>query len=189
MIIDPERKDFGCEDVNNATGMVQIDIINNGINVLQITDVSLENGLASQFTQDSNCIGFLTAGASCFIDLDFSPTSEGPMNDNLLITYDDSPVLPEPAAAAIVVRTVPLRGTSVIAASDPDGDCIPDADEGDNGNDSLKATTSSNVVIDVSSNAGASLSDVQSYNASEDILGSTNKPSNAVYGVNSRTRS
>jgi hypothetical protein len=173
--INPESVDFKCVSVDNNEPKT-LTITNNGNAPLEIGTITIEGADSSQFaTQDDLCSGqTVPPSNTCTFKAVFSPPSGGtggPRSADLKI----------PSIDASTPKVVPLRGTALIA-TDTDGDCIPDSND-DYPNDATKATPQAatgtgKMTVDISSNAGTSLTDVQAISDSDPTVNQTGKPSN-----------
>jgi hypothetical protein len=105
---------FGTQDVGTASPSEAITLSNTGSAQLRIAGIAA----AGPFSQTDTCGSNLASGATCTINVTFTPTTEGDFTSNVSITdnANDSP------------QTVALTGTGVPAsACTPFGEqCGPD---------------------------------------------------------------
>lgn len=90
---------FSALLVGQTSGAQQVVLSNPGTVPVEITGVTT----AGDFAQTSNCVGTLAIGASCTVDVTFSPTAVGTRNGQLLVQTD----------ASGTPRTVLLTGEGV----------------------------------------------------------------------------
>jgi hypothetical protein len=84
----PSSLSFGDEDVGSATATQAVTIANPGSSAQTISSISA----SSQFSQTNNCGSSLAAGASCTVNVAFSPTAGGSASGTL--TVDNSSPTP-----------------------------------------------------------------------------------------------
>jgi hypothetical protein len=88
-----------------ATGPAQgITLTNTGNSTLTISGLAISGTNASEFVETDNCVGSVAAGATCTINVTFSPTAAGARTGTLSIT-DNATGPPSP-------QTVALTGTA-----------------------------------------------------------------------------
>jgi hypothetical protein len=97
--LSPTSLTFGSQGVGTTSVAQSIGLTNGGNAVLTISRVST----SGDFGQTSTCGGSLGAGASCVIQVTFTPTAAGQRTGNLSIADD----------AANSPQTVGLIGTGV----------------------------------------------------------------------------
>ncbi|MFO1519187.1 MAG: choice-of-anchor Q domain-containing protein [bacterium] len=73
---------FPDQEVNKQSASQSLTLTNAGILDLDITGIST----STQFGQTNNCGSTLAPGASCQIEVFFTPTTEGPQNGNLTMS-------------------------------------------------------------------------------------------------------
>jgi hypothetical protein len=93
---------FGTQVVGTVSPAQSIVLINYGTATLNITSIA-----ASAAFSETNCGSSLSAGASCTIQVSFSPSAQGAVNGTLTVT-DDTPGNPQ---------TVSLSGTGTTSAA------------------------------------------------------------------------
>ena len=80
--ITPTSLSFGTQVIGTTSASQTITVTNNGTSLLQVTAVQV----AGDFAQSNNCVGFVSAGASCNIQVSFTPTLRGAENGTLTLT-------------------------------------------------------------------------------------------------------
>jgi hypothetical protein len=87
--LSPRGLTFGVEAIGATSGTQSVTLTNSGTAALGITAIGLSGGQSGDFSQDSDCPispSTLAAGASCTLDITFSPTAAGPRRTLLSIT-------------------------------------------------------------------------------------------------------
>lgn len=80
--ITPTSLAFGNQIIGTTSAVQTITVTNNGTSWLQVNGVQV----TGDFTQSNNCIGAVSAGASCNIQVTFTPTLRGAENGSLILT-------------------------------------------------------------------------------------------------------
>jgi len=84
----PSSLAFGSQPVNTASGARTVALTNSGRIALAITSVTLAGANRDQFTQANDCSPSLAVGATCAIQIRFSPTNAGAKAAEILVTFD-----------------------------------------------------------------------------------------------------
>jgi hypothetical protein len=79
----PSTLYFGTRDIQTTSQINSATVKNTGSAPLNITSITMGSG--SAFQQSNNCGGTLAVGQSCQIDVLFTPTAVGPVNDVIYI--------------------------------------------------------------------------------------------------------
>ena len=95
---------FTAQIVGSTSPAQGITLTNTGNSTLTISGLAFSGTNASDFAETDNCIGSIAAGASCTINVTFSPTATGTRTGTLSIT-DNATSPPSP-------QTVALTGTA-----------------------------------------------------------------------------
>ena len=108
---------FGYFTVGATGGPENLFVTNSGTAPLTITSIILTGGNASDFSQTNNCGGSLAVGATCQVQVTFTPSSPGTRTTTLNIT-DNSTGSPQTVifsgtATAAVSPVVSLSATSL----------------------------------------------------------------------------
>jgi hypothetical protein len=99
---------FTSQMVGSTSAAQSFTLTNKGNSVLTVSAVAISGTNASDFTETDTCGGSVAAGASCTINVTFTPTATGTRTGTLDLTDDaTSPQSPQ---------TVALNGTGVPAA-------------------------------------------------------------------------
>jgi hypothetical protein len=96
---------FGGQALGLASPPVAVTFTNEGTSMLTITSISLTGANSADFSQTNNCGSSVGAGASCTINVTFTPTVLGPLSATVTIV-DSDPGSPQAVA---------LSGTGVVA--------------------------------------------------------------------------
>jgi len=114
--LSPTSLSFGNQQVNTSSTVRTVTLTNSGNATLTIHSIALSGPQGGDFRQQNTCphsSGTLAAGASCTIDVTFTPTAEGGRSASLSIT-DNASGSPQ---------SVALSGTGVVGmpptGSDP----------------------------------------------------------------------
>ena len=101
--VTPPRLDFGDQTVGTTSDPQTVTLTNTGSDSLHISGIAISGGNFADFAETSTCGPELGAGASCTINVTFTPTAKGNRHATLLISDagGDSP------------QAVHLRGTGV----------------------------------------------------------------------------
>jgi subtilase family serine protease len=116
--LSPNPLSFGNR-LPNISSTLPVTLRNNNSAVLNITGI----GITGIFGQTNNCLGPLSFGSSCTINVTFLPTSLGPQSGMLTVTADDSasphqvPISGTGADLAILLSrpTRPIRSDAKLA--------------------------------------------------------------------------
>lgn len=87
--LDKTALTFSSQGLNTTTAPQSVVISNIGNGPLQITGISLDEGM-SNFNQENNCNVPLGIGASCTVNVAMTPTVIGPLSGRVLIGNDGS---------------------------------------------------------------------------------------------------
>lgn len=97
--LSPASFDFGDEPTGGTTAAEQFTLTNNGTSALALNSNSFafSGADAADFAQTNNCVPSLGAGASCLINVTFTPAGTGARTATLAVT-DADPSSPQTAA-------------------------------------------------------------------------------------------
>jgi hypothetical protein len=85
----PTSLNFGIESTGTSSGLETATLLNGDANILNITSVSMGGTNKGEFAISKNACGAsLDSGASCTIDLTFTPQATGSRNGTLTISDD-----------------------------------------------------------------------------------------------------
>jgi hypothetical protein len=104
--VSPSSLSFANQTTGTASPSQKVIVTNNQSTPLSITGVAISGANGSDFAETNNCVGSLAAGASCSINVTFTPLATGARTASLTIANNlsVSPVL------------LPLTGTGVAPA-------------------------------------------------------------------------
>ena len=88
LVLSPASLDFGNGSVGSASGALPEMLTNTATSPMVITGIAIAGSNAAEFTQTTTCGASLTAGASCAINVIFTPGQIGPRSAGLIITDD-----------------------------------------------------------------------------------------------------
>jgi len=106
----PMSLDFGEVTVGEDSDPQEVSVTNSGDADVTISNISIIGPDASEFSQTNNCPGTLSPGASCMVNVTFSPNSEGAKVAGLLIRGS----YPSGDGIKIFAVNVALSGTGVV---------------------------------------------------------------------------
>jgi hypothetical protein len=89
--LSPRGLSFGVEAIGATSGTRTVTLSNSGTAALGIAAIGISGGDSGDFNQGNDCPvppSTLAAGASCKLDVTFSPTATGPRKTLLVITDD-----------------------------------------------------------------------------------------------------
>jgi trimeric autotransporter adhesin len=86
--LSPSSLNFGSEPVGQTSAAQTVTLTNEGTTTLGITAVNINGTDPADFAQTNNCGTSLGAGASCTINVTFTPTATGSRSAHLLV-YDN----------------------------------------------------------------------------------------------------
>jgi hypothetical protein len=112
--LSPPSLSFSTQVLGTTSGTKSIVLTNNNSNTLSITAITKGGTNASDFAETDNCVGTLSAGASCSIHVTFTPSVAGAETGNLAIANDLSanPVpIPLTGIGAVLARIADLSVT------------------------------------------------------------------------------
>ncbi|GAA3121022.1 hypothetical protein GCM10010530_48820 [Kribbella aluminosa] len=139
--ISPTALSFGSVATGTSSSAQTVTVTNSGTAAAPVSSV----GITGDFTQTSNCGTSIAAGASCTVNVTFTPTAAGGRTGNLSVN------------AAGVLSTVPLSGTGVapgpILNANPGSLSFPDTSVG-------SASPTQTVTLTNSGTASATVSGV-----------------------------
>jgi uncharacterized repeat protein (TIGR03803 family) len=106
--VSPMSLTFGSQDLGTTSQAQQVTLTNPGVGVLAISGIGLGGANPGDFGETNNCIppASLAPGASCTINVTFSPTAIGTRSATLIIT-DNSGGVPN------TQQNVSLMGTGI----------------------------------------------------------------------------
>jgi surface-anchored protein len=100
---------FGSQNMGSSSAPQTATLTNSGNAWLAITSITLAGANSSDFGQTNNCFGAVAPGATCQINVTFSPTGTGTRMGSLTITDD----------AAGSPHSISLSGMGVPPATPP----------------------------------------------------------------------
>jgi hypothetical protein len=77
LYVSPTRLSFSSQPVSTSSKSVPVTLVNTGNAALTLTGITVAGQNSSDFTQTNNCGASLAAGATCTLNVTFSPTSTG----------------------------------------------------------------------------------------------------------------
>jgi FtsP/CotA-like multicopper oxidase with cupredoxin domain len=98
----PASHNFGNVRAGTTSAPFAFTLTNSGTAILTINNISLSGGNANRFAETNNCGASLTVGASCTINVTFSPQKAGTAYSTTLRLTDNAPGSPQ---------TAPLTGS------------------------------------------------------------------------------
>jgi FG-GAP-like repeat/Abnormal spindle-like microcephaly-assoc'd, ASPM-SPD-2-Hydin len=104
--VSPTGLTFAPQPLGTTGSSQTITVTNNGVGSLSISNIAITGANSGDFLQSSNCLGSIAVGASCQINVSFTPTANGTRAASLAVT-DDAPASPQ---------TVALSGSGGLAA-------------------------------------------------------------------------
>ena len=111
--LSPQTLSFAVQQVNTTSSSQTVTLINESPSVLPISSISIGGTVSGDFAQTNNCGFSLAAGASCLINVTFTPTGVGTRAATLFV-FD---------AAGDAPQTVELKGTGSGSCATL-GDCV-----------------------------------------------------------------
>ena len=97
---------FAAEPLGTTSSPQSVTLTNNGTGPLNLLNVAIAGTNSGDFSQSNNCPSTLAIGASCPINISFTPTTNGPRTASLSVT-DNAPASPQ---------TVSLSGSGGLAS-------------------------------------------------------------------------
>jgi len=123
-LLSPASLSFSSQPVGTTSAPQTVTLSNNESAALTIASVSISGANVSDFTETNNCVGSLSAAASCSINVTFAPTAAGNRTASVVIANNrsGSPV-PVPLIGTGVppAPIVSLSSTSVVFGNQPLG--------------------------------------------------------------------
>ncbi|HUI42681.1 MAG TPA: choice-of-anchor D domain-containing protein [Terriglobia bacterium] len=101
---------FGNQLVGTASAAQALTLTNSGTAALSITSIALSGANAADFAESNNCGSSVAAGASCAINLTFTPSATGARSATLTLTDNNG-------GTSGSAQTVALAGTGVAPAA------------------------------------------------------------------------
>jgi hypothetical protein len=101
--LSPTSINFGNVSTGSSSSPQPVTLTNIGGGALSINSINISGGNSGDFSQTNNCGSMLSAGASCTINVIFTPLTTGVRNSTVTIS-DNAPGTP---------HTVPISGTGV----------------------------------------------------------------------------
>jgi archaellum component FlaF (FlaF/FlaG flagellin family) len=77
--LSPTSLVFADQLVGSSSTAQTVTLTNTGNAAVTISNIAITGANASDYAQSNNCGGSVAAGASCTINLTFSPTADGPL--------------------------------------------------------------------------------------------------------------
>jgi hypothetical protein len=102
----PTSLTFAPQPLGTTSSSQTITLTNNGVGSLNISNIAITGANSGDFSENNNCPGNIAAGASCQINVSFTPTANGTRAASLAVS-DDAPASPQ---------TVTLSGSGGLAA-------------------------------------------------------------------------
>jgi hypothetical protein len=99
----PTSLSFGGVEVGQSSSPQPLTLTNTGTATLKVTKVQMTQPNAGDFTETDNCVGQISAGLSCTINVTFVPTTTGTRSANVTVTDN----------AAGSPQKVPVSGTGL----------------------------------------------------------------------------
>jgi hypothetical protein len=112
----PTNLSFSNQVIGTTSTSQTVTLTNNDSTVLSITSIAISDTNASDFAETDNCIGSVAAGASCSINVTFTPAAAGSRMGSLNITNNlsASPMpVPLTGTGVAVTRIVSLSASSL----------------------------------------------------------------------------
>ena len=105
VVVSPTSLQYSNQVISTTSGSQTVTLTNNQSTTLDITGITFSGANASDFAETNNCVGSGAAGASCSINVTFTPAALGSRAGSLNIAnkISGNPL------------TVPLTGTGVTA--------------------------------------------------------------------------
>ncbi|MFL5658953.1 MAG: N,N-dimethylformamidase beta subunit family domain-containing protein [Ktedonobacteraceae bacterium] len=88
--LSPSSLSFGNQNVNTTSAAQTVTLTNSGNAALTISSIGLSGTNSGDFAQTNNCPSTLAAGASCTINVTFTPTATGARSASVSITDNAS---------------------------------------------------------------------------------------------------
>jgi hypothetical protein len=104
--ISPMGLTFAPQPLGTTGSFQTITLTNGGVGSLNISNIAITGTNPGDFLQNNNCPVSVAAGASCQVNVSFTPTANGTRTASLAVT-DDAPASPQ---------TVALSGSGGLAA-------------------------------------------------------------------------
>ncbi len=82
----PAELNFGSQPVNSTSLPLTVTFTNKGGSTVSIQSISIKGASGSDFAQTNDCGTSVARGASCFINVTFTPTTDGSRSADLVIT-------------------------------------------------------------------------------------------------------
>ncbi len=73
----PPQINFGQIQVGSSSAPQPVTLLNNGGGILYISSISFSGANPTEFSETDNCNGSLASGATCTINVTFTPTADG----------------------------------------------------------------------------------------------------------------
>ena len=86
VLLNPASVDFGNRPIGNQSLPSLVTLSNSGTGLLHISSISIAGGSIADFSQSNNCGSTVAAGASCTVQVSFTPSATGNSSASLLIT-------------------------------------------------------------------------------------------------------
>lgn len=114
--ITPASFDFGAEPTGGSAPVQQFTMTNGTSSALALSnqDFTFTGANAADFSQNNNCVPSLAAGASCLINVTFTPSAAGARSATLQVT-DADPSSPQTAALSGTGDDFQLTAASQVA--------------------------------------------------------------------------
>jgi len=116
----PTSLDFGDVPVGTSSPAQTITVTNATPSNVSITSISLSGPNAADFSETGNCMnvpnGMLAPGASCAVQIAFTPSDANPKSSNLVVD-DNAPASPQTASLSGTGSTPPVISLSPASLS------------------------------------------------------------------------
>jgi len=115
VVVSPPSLSFSNQPTGTTSAPQTVTLTNNESTALTVTTVSINGGNASDFAETDNCVGTLSAGASCSINVTFTPAATGARMASLAISNNlsSSPVPVPLAGGGIPPPTVSVTPSNI----------------------------------------------------------------------------
>lgn len=86
VLLNPASVDFGNRPIGNQSLPSLVTLSNSGTGLLHISSISIAGSNLADFSQSNNCGSTVVAGASCTLQVSFTPSATGNSSASLLVT-------------------------------------------------------------------------------------------------------
>ncbi|TAM82207.1 MAG: choice-of-anchor D domain-containing protein [Acidobacteria bacterium] len=122
IVLSPASLTFSSQNVGSSSAPETVTLTNYQSAALSITGIAITGANGGDYSQTNNCGTSLAAGASCSINVTFTPTAAGTRTASLAVT-DNAPASPQTAAlsGSGTAPAATLSPTSLTFANQPVG--------------------------------------------------------------------